>query len=268
MEDPAIVDFYTTVATVERYERGRSGRAYVRHLPEILLVGVNRRQVVDLPLYVFFDWIYNQRMRELTRWVLSGSILDVGCGTSYFYRNLFEEGWRGQVSGCDVSSSMLDEGSRQVHELGQRCESMASDDGLYRYTDRLGRLAIDVRPPLLELDQESATHLLNNRFVRGVEDLPPGIFDTITAFSGPLCFFPVDEQEAFFVSMTQRANRYLSLQLKNQSFHAMNISAETVGKLAGLIRHIFERKSLDSYGFLQSVDTLRGQNHRPALPAA
>lgn len=255
MSKNPVSEFYQSSHVVQNYENGRIQRVFIKNLPEVLHHNVITDSHIEVPLYSFFDWIYNTRVRSLTSNVLYGSILDVACGTSYFYRSLMQDEWIGTVTGYDISQTMIDEGTQRLMELSRDEEITATQNGnFYYYLDGLGRKIIDIYPPVFCVHKDSVLHLLENRFVLGVEDLPSKRFSTITAFSGPLCYFPIQQQEQLFYTMLSRAEKYLSIQFKNSAFHIMNCSPNIIKKIAGVIRYIFDNEILDSFAFLEAID--------------
>ncbi len=247
-------EFYQSRQVVEQYETGRSDRIFVADLPRLLAVGRHYGFAEQLPLYAIFDWIYGDRLRRISDDVLHGRILDLGCGTSYFYRALITGGWRGTVCGIDVSPAMITEGSRRLRHLrAWKAPRTSADRGQYRFRDALGRTALGVVPPLDLVNADSVDHLLQNRTVGDAERLPPDVYATVTSFSGPFCFYQRDRQRSMVLQACDRASHAVSLQFKNAGFHAMNKSGTAVAAIAAIADHVLRNTIEDSYAYLRSI---------------
>ncbi|MET0622784.1 MAG: class I SAM-dependent methyltransferase [Pyrinomonadaceae bacterium] len=217
----------------------------------------------QVPLYSLLDWIYNERLVRYTGPVLHGEILDVACGTSYVFRSLIEGGWKGRVSGFDISKAMLAEGTGCINQMLRRAEAPCERRGaLHLYRDGLGRDVVDFGPPVNLVDQDSLVYLRDHRQIADAAAGVEGDFSTVTAFSGPLCFFPPAEQMRLLARLLSGARKYTSLQFKNAAFYLMNSSTALVREIAGLIEWLFEKNVVDSYAYLHSV----GYKPETALP--
>ena len=63
-------------------------------------------------------------------------LLDFGCGTAPFLRNLRKQGFPGHLRGCDVSQGMLDEAARTWDtDSGQSLDLVPEDGGEWPYHD-------------------------------------------------------------------------------------------------------------------------------------
>jgi SAM-dependent methyltransferase len=257
--------FYQSEKIVNRYEQGRTARLFIKNPLRVLSYLEHDKLRFNIPLYTFLDWIYRERLVRYTAPVLYGKILDVGCGTSYVYRTLIENGWKGKVSGLDSSKAMLTEGTRAIDEMMNGAAIAFERLGhLYLFKDSLGREVLDSNSPVVLADKESLIYLKQHRALGDLTTGPLDGFSTITAFAGPLCFFPVVEQRRLLANILSSSAKYVTLQFKNAAFYAMNSSASLVKEIAGLIEHLIDHQIVDSYAYLQSL-FYTPQNLLPAL---
>jgi len=249
--------FYAEPTIVERYELGRSRRVFVRNLPLLLNLPATSSRDFAIPLSAIFDWIYNSRLDRLVVPHLTGTILDVACGTSYVFRSLFASGWAGRVYGVDRSRPMLDEGTARLKSmLDWSPPDPSTFRGLFRYSDALGRTTIDVAPPR-PANYDAVNHLLSGRVLGDVRQLPCRAPETICAFSGPLCFFDLADQGRITKSIADEAGAAVALQYKNHAFYEMNQNPRAICAIAGIIDHILKSGIEDSYSFLVSINASR-----------
>lgn len=247
-------EFYQSPEVAASYERGRTARIFVRNLPAVLPVARAAGCLPDIPLYALFDWLYNERLRQLSLSMLGTEVLDVACGTSYVYRVLMADGWIGRVTGMDYSPAMLAEGERQLSRMRGYNPPLAPPcEGLYRYQDALGRSVIDTAPPRHLIDQDSLEYLIANRYSGDVTRLPDQKYGSITSFSGPFCFFPIKEQGELVRQVCERASMLVSFQFKNASFAALDSSPKATQRVAAVITHILESEFDQAYAFLAAT---------------
>jgi SAM-dependent methyltransferase len=257
--------FYQSEKIVNCYEQGRTARLFIKNPLRVLACLEHDKLSFQIPLYTFLDWIYRKRLVRYTAPVLYGKILDVGCGTSYVYRTLIENGWKGKVSGLDSSQAMLTEGTRVIDAmLNDAAISFETLGNLYIFKDSLGREVLDSSPPVLVADKESLVYLKQHRTFGDLTTALPEGFSTITAFAGPLCFFPVAEQRQLLTNILSRSAKYAALQFKNAAFYSMNSSPSLLKEIAGLIEHLIDYHIVDSYAYLQSL-SYTPQIRLPAL---
>lgn len=265
MQGFSAAKFYQSAKIVSRYEHGRTARLFIKNPVRVLSYLEHAKLRFQIPLYTFLDWIYRERLVRYTAPVLYGKILDVGCGTSYVYRSLIENGWKGKVSGLDSSQAMLAEGTRAIdamlHSAAINFETLGH---LYLFKDSLGREVLDSNPPVFVADKESLIYLKDHRTVADLTTSLPEGFSTITAFAGPLCFFPVAEQRRLLANILSRSAKYAALQFKNAAFYSMNSSPSLLKEMAGLIEHLIDHHIVDSYAYLQSL-SYTPQIQLPAL---
>jgi SAM-dependent methyltransferase len=246
--------FYQSEKIVNRYEQGRTARLFIKNPLRILSYLEHDKLRFNIPLYTFLDWIYRERLVRYTAPVLYGKILDVGCGTSYVYRTLIENGWKGKVSGLDSSQAMLTEGTRAIDAMTNGTAITFEKLGnLYLFKDSLGREVLDSSPPLFLANKESLIYLKQHRTLGDLTTGLPDSFSTITAFAGPLCFFPAAEQRRLLANILSRSAKYAALQFKNAAFYAMNSSPMLVKEIAGLIEYLIDHHIVDSYAHLHSL---------------
>lgn len=246
-------DFYSQADTVESYERGRVDRVFVRDLLRLLPL-IGRADSAMIPLSAVFDWIYHTRLRACGVDFLSEEVLDIACGTSYVYRCLFSEGWCGRVSGVDISAAMLAAGTRELERLlSDRPTGFHTYGPIYCYRDALGRRMLDVAPPARIVDTDSVCHLIENRVASDIRSMGTKSFSAVSAFSGPLCFFPLAEQKRVLEMMAARAEKAIIVQVKNHDFFSMNQCASGVRQVAGIIDYILSNGIVDSRAFLSSM---------------
>jgi SAM-dependent methyltransferase len=252
---PSAPEFYCSPKVVADYEDGRTSRIFVKDFPTTIRMARQSGRLGKIPFYTVFDWLYNNRLQDLCGDALEGSVLDLACGTSYVYRNILADGWRGHVSGVDVSCAMLNEGTKQLRRMLDYSPTRTRVvDGLFHYRDALGRSTIDVAPPRHLIDKESIRFLLAHREKQDVTRLPKSSYTTLTAFSGPFCYYNVDRQKKMVEDACDRAEKTVVLQFKNSGFATLTLSAELTQNVAAVISHILTERIVDSYSFLESID--------------
>jgi SAM-dependent methyltransferase len=265
VQELSAAGFYQSEEVASRYEHGRTARVFLKD-PLRILSYLERGEVsFQIPLYSFLDWIYSERLVRYTSPVLHGEILDIACGTSYVYRSLMEDGWKGRVSGFDSSEAMLAEGTRRINGMLYGGQVPFETLGrLYLYKDRLGREVLDFGLPADLADRDSLIYMRDHRRLGDATAPLPDGFTTVTAFSGPLCFFPRADQLGLLAQMLSGTAKYASLQFKNAAFYSMNSSPSLVKEIGGLIEHLIENRVIDSYAYLQSIDYTT-KNMLPAI---
>jgi hypothetical protein len=247
-------EFYGSSEVAASYEHGRAARIFVKNLPAVLTAARFAQHLPDIPLYALFDWLYNKRLYDLSLSMLGNEVLDIACGTSYVYRMLISDGWTGKVTGMDYSPAMLAEGGRRLlHMLSYEPPHVLVSEGLFQYEDVLGRSVIDISPPQSLIDQDSLSYLIDNRYIGNVTELPKRRYASITAFSGPFCFFSIDEQRELVVDVCKRADMLVSFQFKNIKFATLDASPNAIRRVAAAIMHILDSRMSGAYAFLASA---------------
>jgi SAM-dependent methyltransferase len=255
MNQSSPASFYSEVHIATKYEKGRIERTFIKDPLHVLTCLETHALDIQIPLHSFLDWIYNFRLKKYLADVLYGEILDIGCGTSYVYRSLILDGWKGKVTGFDISQAMLDEGTQRIDKMFIEKNILLEKNGdIFVYADALGRKTIDTQLPISVLDKDTLLFLKQNRYVGDVQGSFKNSYDTITGFAGPICFFNSVEQQDILGKILSNSKKYASLQFKNSSFYAMNANQKVVNKMAGLIKYIYDNKIVDSFAFLCSLD--------------
>lgn len=227
--------WYGQARVVREYESARTERLFVRGWRSVLRA-LAAGLIPKPPLSSLFDHLYLKRLLSNAQETFRApNILDIGCGTSYVYRHLLSEGWSGRCSGIDASKAMIDTGTTEIASLRDSVEPRIACIGpLFSYQDRLGRLTLSDRRPVLDLDRDSVEWLRAHRSVATIED---GLGDTcsgITAFSGPLCFFPPGDQFQLLRRMLAMATEIVTIQFKNSAYSPYD-GGDQAGPMAAAI---------------------------------
>jgi hypothetical protein len=241
------IEFYKNKKIVEKYDKGRIERINVKNLHLVL------DKIKEIPLYCMYDYIYEIRRKKIMKNILYGNILDLGSGTSYFYRKLIDEGWIGNVTRADISNQMLNMGDLQLKQMLTNVNIIEkNENGIFYYINRMGQKNIDIISPNELINYNTLNYILNNKIC--LDEWNFKNYDVVTALSAPLCFYEEEIQKNKLKYLLENTNKYISFQTKNLYFYNMQNNLNNIKEINGVIKHIFDNKIIDSYMFLKSID--------------
>lgn len=212
-------NYYKKAKAVEVLENQRTGWTRIPNMEDFLdYISDNGFSIAgEGILKSMINDIYEARRENNVIPALGKEVLDIGCGTSYFYRCLFSDGkWNGTVTPMDLSEDMIKKAKERL-ELFFKQLDLRDDGNFVRFTDYAGRENISPsRNFAVPAPNIRAASIMAERYKIGniLED-DIGQYETITGFSGPLCFYPKTKQEKIAKKLAKNATKSIILDLKS-----------------------------------------------------
>jgi SAM-dependent methyltransferase len=197
--------------------------------------------------------IYDTQMWNILLGGLGTTIADLGCGTAFPFRHLLNGGLHRlvKVTGFDISPAMLDLARDRIAAqiaLSGRPATYEMYHGICLYLNALGTEVVSVDPPprSFSINTESLSYLRDHLHLRNVADCPleSQSFDSITALTGPICYYPLSVQRKLIDDVSAASRETVIIQIKSSDYGLLaNETTErnVVGHVAReLLRHNHE----------------------------